>query len=89
VAANVRTLRRRLGLTQEAAAERADLDLRFLQRVEAADTNLTVAGLARLAGAFGVPISRLFRTAAMPERPNGRPRISGPRNSARKPKGGK
>ena len=74
IAANVRRARLRRGLTQEEAAELADLDLRFFQRVEAAKTNMTIGGLVRLSDGLDVPLASLLRPADMPARPRGRPK---------------
>jgi transcriptional regulator with XRE-family HTH domain len=74
IAANTRRWRLRRGLTQEALAEMADLDLRFIQRIERGTTNLSVSALVALAAALGIGPSRLFRAAKLtPPRP-GRPR---------------
>ncbi len=74
IAANTRRWRLRRGLTQEGLAEMADLDLRFIQRIERGNTNLSVSALVALADALGVEPSRLFRAAKLtPPRP-GRPR---------------
>lgn len=73
IAGNVHRLRLRLGLTQERLAELADLDLRFLQRVERAQTNIGVVALAALADALGVPLARLLRKAAPAPVIKGRP----------------
>lgn len=73
IAANVSTLRRRAGMTQAQLAEAADLDLRFVQRIEHASTNLSVSVLVVLADALGVLPSQLLSTATLaPSRP-GRP----------------
>ena len=53
VAANLRRLRLRRGLTQEALAERAGLDLSYEQRVERGATNLSMSVLVALARALG------------------------------------
>jgi transcriptional regulator with XRE-family HTH domain len=74
IAANTRAWRIRRGLTQEALAEIADLDLRFIQRIERGSTNLSMAVLVALADALDVPPPALLREAKMsPSRP-GRPR---------------
>lgn len=52
--------RRRLGLTQEEAAERAGIAARQLQRIEAGDVNAGLSTLAGLCRAFKVDILRLF-----------------------------
>jgi transcriptional regulator with XRE-family HTH domain len=74
VGANVRRLRLAKGLTQEALAEAAELDLRFLQRVERGQTNVGVAVIVGLADALEVPPGALFRKAVLPEVKPGRPR---------------
>lgn len=73
IAANVRRLRIRQGLTQERLAEVAELDLRLLQRVEAASTNMKIAVVVSLARALQVAPGALMRPASMPARPRGRP----------------
>jgi transcriptional regulator with XRE-family HTH domain len=42
VGANIRKARDKAGLTQESLAEAADLDVRFLQRLEHGKTNVSV-----------------------------------------------
>lgn len=54
VAQNVRRMRTAAGLTIEVAAERAGLDARHWQKIEAAETSATLRTLARLADAFAV-----------------------------------
>jgi transcriptional regulator with XRE-family HTH domain len=74
IAANTRKYRLKRGLTQESLAEIADLDLRFIQRIERATTNLSVSVLISLAEALEVAPTALFRQAKLsPARP-GRPR---------------
>jgi transcriptional regulator with XRE-family HTH domain len=66
-------------MTQESQAEVADLDLRFIQRIERGSTNLSVSVLIALAGALGISPTALFRQAILsPARP-GRPRKATPR----------
>jgi transcriptional regulator with XRE-family HTH domain len=57
----VRYLRHRRGWTLEEAAERMDLDLKHLQKVEAGQLNVTLVTLLRLADGFDEPIGFLFR----------------------------
>jgi transcriptional regulator with XRE-family HTH domain len=76
VAANLFRARVRAQMTQEQLAELADIDLRFLQRVERGQTNVSVAVVVALADALGVPVGGLFRRAALPEAMRGRPRRS-------------
>lgn len=79
VAANVRRLRARQQLTQEALAELAGMDARFLQRVERGQVNMRLETLLRLAEALGVPLVRLLRRASLPAPTPGRPRIAAAR----------
>jgi len=74
IAANVRRLRLRAFLTQETLAEKAGVDLSYLQRVEWARMNLTVRKLALIAKALQVSPSRLLRPARFSRPPKGRPR---------------
>ena len=56
----VRELRRAKQLTQEQAAERAKLDSKHWQDLEAGRTNPTVATLVGIARAVGVKLAELF-----------------------------
>jgi transcriptional regulator with XRE-family HTH domain len=61
-------------MTQEGLAESADLDLRFIQRIERGSTNLSIGVLIALADALAIDPTILFRAAKLiPPRP-GRPR---------------
>ncbi len=79
IAANVRRLRLGRGLTQEALAERAGLDLSYEQRVERGATNLSMSVLVALARALGVPPGLLLRKARLSTPQRGRPRKAGTR----------
>ena len=86
IAANTRILRLQRELTQERLAEKADLDLRFVQRIERGATNLSVAVLISLSEALGVVLTAFFKPAKlMPSKP-GRPRKTAPRASKKKGK---
>jgi transcriptional regulator with XRE-family HTH domain len=74
IAANVRRLRTEQQLTQAELAERANVDLRYLQRVEAATVNAGASYVAALAHALGVEAGALFVAADALDRPPGRPR---------------
>lgn len=74
VAANVRRVRLAHDLTQEQLAEAAEIDLRFLQRVERGTTNLSLAVLVALADALKVAPGSLLRPAKLPPPQRGRPR---------------
>ena len=84
VAANVRRLRRRRDLTQEKLAEKAELDLRYLQKIEAAKIAFNVGVLVILADALEVKPGLLLRRAELPEPVRGRPRGTGRRKTDRK-----
>lgn len=56
----LRTLREERGLTQEAAADLAQLDSKHLQDMEYGRTNPTIASLAGLAQAYDVSLSVLL-----------------------------
>ena len=73
IGANLYRARTRAGMTQERMAEAAELDLRFLQRVERGKTNLSVLTLVALAEALSVPPASFFRKAVLPEVQRGRP----------------
>jgi transcriptional regulator with XRE-family HTH domain len=62
IGANVHRLRVRLGLSQEALSEAADISTGFLQRVERGKTNVGVVVLVRLADASAS--NRAFCSAA-------------------------
>ncbi len=74
IAANVRRLRTEQELTQAELAERASVDLRYLQRVEAGTVNAGASYVAALAQALGVVPGVLFTAANDLKRPHGRPR---------------
>lgn len=74
VAANVRGLRTRLGLTQEEFVVKARINLHYLRRIERGTANPTVAMLAVLANALDVRAGVLLRRAHLVKRKPGRPR---------------
>ena len=73
VAANVRRLRLDQGVTQAELSERASVDLRYLQRIEAAKVHAGVGYVAALATALGVEPGELFTPVEPAVRPHGRP----------------
>jgi transcriptional regulator with XRE-family HTH domain len=77
VAANVRSLRTQHGLTQEALAEAADLDLTYVQRVERAAVNLSLRVLVSLANALQTTPDLLLAPAVLEPARRGRPRKPG------------
>lgn len=74
IGANVYRLRVRRGLTQAELAERADLDVRFVQRIERAATAPSLKTLLAIAGALQTPPAALLRPAHLPHAKVGRPR---------------
>ena len=56
----VRALREANGWTLEKAAERSDLDLKHLQKIEAGMLNVTLVTLVRLAVGFRQPMYAFF-----------------------------
>lgn len=79
IAANVRRLREKRGLSQERFAELAGLDSRFAQRVERGRLNFSIETLVRLAAALDTTPGALLRPAKLSPAKPGRPR----RKSAR------
>jgi len=61
VGANIRTQRRRLGLTQEALAHRAGMHPVEVGRAERGVRDLRVSTVAKLARGLGVPAAELMR----------------------------
>lgn len=74
IAANVRRLREKRGLSQEKFAEVAGLDGRFTQRVERGRLNFSIETLVRLAAALGTTPGALLRRARLAPAQPGRPR---------------
>jgi DNA-binding XRE family transcriptional regulator len=60
LAKQIKELRGEKALTQEVAAERAKLDVKHWQDLEAGKTNPTMATLVGVAKSLGVGIERLF-----------------------------
>lgn len=56
----LRRLREEQGWTLEKAAERCDLDLKHLQKIESGQLNVTLVTLVRLAVGFRLPMAALF-----------------------------
>ncbi|MFT3773041.1 MAG: helix-turn-helix transcriptional regulator [Minicystis sp.] len=74
VAANVRRLRAKHDMTQEALAEAANITLRHLAEIERAKTSVSLGALVAIAEALGVTPRDLLKPAEMPEVKRGRPR---------------
>jgi len=73
VGRRVAELRVESNLTQAELADRVDVSLKYLQRLESGQENLTLRSLANLANIFGVEVAALFcsPTNVVPRR--GRP----------------
>ena len=76
IGANVRRLRDAKEWSQARLAEAADLDVRYVQRIERGKVNLSTAVLVALATALNVKPGVLFRPAKLRPRVWGRPRRS-------------
>ena len=61
LAANLKSARARLGLSQERTAERADFSLQYYQRIERGIPNTPIDTLTRLARALDVDVAELLR----------------------------
>jgi transcriptional regulator with XRE-family HTH domain len=66
----------RRGLTQAELAEQADVELRFVQRVEQAKVNFGVVALVKLAQALEIAPAELLRPAELPRAKRGRPKAA-------------
>ncbi len=71
--ANVQAYRVQAGLTQHQLAERADVDLRFLQRIERGTGVPSFPTIVGLADAVGAEVADLFRPAEPAPARRGRP----------------
>jgi len=76
IGANVRRARERKGLTQAALAERAEIALKYVQRVEYGSAGPSLDVLQRIAGALGTDVWRLCKPTRRPNptRARGRPK---------------
>jgi len=61
IGANVRTFRKKAGLSQENLAEKADLHPVYISQVERGTKAVSVEALWKLSRALHVPMSSLFR----------------------------
>jgi transcriptional regulator with XRE-family HTH domain len=73
IGANIRRIRKRHGLTQEELSEAADLDARFVQRIERGQINLSIDVLISIADALTVKPTMLFRPEKLLPSRVGRP----------------
>lgn len=74
VGANVRRWRIRRGLTQLELAELVEMDLRFLQRIEAGAVNLRFRSFIRVAERLSVEPRALLRKVKIHDKKHGRPK---------------
>ena len=73
VGSNVKRWRLRRDLTQEELAEAADVDTRFIQKIESGNVDVGAAVLVALAEALRVRPGVLLRVAALVPQKPGRP----------------
>jgi transcriptional regulator with XRE-family HTH domain len=83
MAANMRRLRARRGLTQEGLADAAGLDLTTVQRIERAEMACSIVVLARVAAALDVKPGLLLRKAQLGPITRGRPKAKKRTSSTR------
>lgn len=57
----IRTLREELGWLQRELAERADLPIRTIGRIERGEVDVRISTLAKIATALGITIEQLLR----------------------------
>lgn len=60
----VRAVREARGWTQEATAERSELDVTHLNKIERGVVNITFGTLVRIAQGFGLSVADLFNVKA-------------------------
>lgn len=65
VGKNIREKRKDKGLTQEELAEKADINPKFLGKVERAETNVSLLTLAKICDALGISICELVAFTSM------------------------
>lgn len=61
-AANMRVLRRTMGLSQEQLAARCDLHRTYVGSVERAERNISIDNMAKIAASLDVPLHRMLVT---------------------------
>ncbi|HEY1349896.1 MAG TPA: helix-turn-helix transcriptional regulator [Ktedonobacteraceae bacterium] len=71
LAANVRKIRQRLGMTQEDVAHVMSMATRHYQKLESGELNITLKTLTRVAQAFGMDIQELFVSSSDKEAHDG------------------
>jgi len=61
IGSNMKQHRRQKGLTQEVAADKANLSVRYWQQLESAQKNMTLKSLVTISKALEVSVIDLFR----------------------------
>jgi len=67
VAANLRRLRAKRGLSQEALADKAGIHRTYIGSVERAERNVSIDNICRLAWALGVDVRELLTPTKQPQ----------------------
>jgi transcriptional regulator with XRE-family HTH domain len=65
VGKSIREKRKEKGLTQEDLAEKADVNPKFLGKVERAETNISLLTLAKICDALGISLCELLAFTSM------------------------
>ena len=65
VGRSIRDKRKEKGLTQEALAEKADVNPKFLGKVERAETNISLLTLTKVCDALGISLCELLAFTSM------------------------
>ena len=65
VGKNIKEKRKDKGLTQEELAEKADINPKFLGKVERAETNVSLLTLSKICNALGISLCELLAFTAM------------------------
>lgn len=74
VGRRISELRKDAQLTQSELAEQAGVGVRYLQRIEAGEINLTIRSLVRFSHLLDTSVIELFREPKAPRPRRGRPR---------------
>ncbi len=73
IGANLRRLRQGQSMTQEVLADAADLDVRYVQRIERGQVNPSISVLVQLANSLAVEVEELLASARLQRGRPGRP----------------
>ncbi len=77
----VAEMRLKLGLTQDALAERAGVTGGYIRQIEGGWKNMRVSTLCRIADVLGCETADLFKTATLKKQTPGRPRQAQPKKA--------